>query len=353
MSHNRELPDTPATAVRRFGNSKFRAAISSKQGEVRTEFLQPAQTLPLVFRSIKPGQSLVAWARDNRNLIDSQLSKHGAILFRNFQVGAAREFEQFIAATSAQLLAYHERSSPRSQVSGNIYTSTDYPPTQSIFLHNENSYQQSWPMRIFFFCSIAPQRGGETPIADVRKVLARISPQTRERFVRQRWMYVRNFGDGAGLPWQVVFQTEDRAAVEAHCRKNCIGFEWKDGNRLRTHAVRPVIEQHPGTGELVWFNHATFFHVTTLDPKISNLLLAEFSADELPTNTFYGDGTDIEPAVLEELRTAYREETTTFQWQQGDVLMLDNMLVAHGRAPFAGPREILVGMADPMSRSDG
>ena len=163
-------------------------------------------------------------------------------------------------------------------------------------------------------------------------------------------MYVRNFGDGFGLGWQTVFQTEDKGAVEEHCRKSGIEVEWKESNRLRTRAVRPALTKHPRTGELLWFNHATFLHVSTLAPEIQSELLAEFDEQDLPSNTYYGDGTTIEPEVLDHLRALYDRHTVRFPWQQGDVLVLDNMVVAHGRAPYQGERKILVGMSEPTSR---
>ncbi|HEX8119522.1 MAG TPA: TauD/TfdA family dioxygenase, partial [Pyrinomonadaceae bacterium] len=220
-------------------------------------------------------------------------------------------------------------------------------------LHNENSYQQSWPMKLFFYCSVAAPQGGETPIADVRRVYERLSPALRQRFAEKGWMYVRNFGEHFGLPWQTVFQTSDRAQVEDYCRANGIAVEWRDGDRLKTRAVRPAVAAHPRTGETVWFNHATFFHVTTLAPTVREVFLSTFKEEDLPTNTYYGDGTPIEEAALEELRGAYGEETVTFPWREGDILLLDNMLAAHGRAPYSGPREILVGMTEPVSRAQG
>ena len=76
---------------------------------------------------------------------------------------------------------------------------------------------------------------------------------------------------------------------------------------------------------------------------------SQFTEEDLPNNTYYGDGSPIEPSVLDEIRDAYLKETVVFPWLKGDLLMLDNMLVAHGRAPFTEPRKILVGMADPYS----
>src|ERR1043165_3993321 len=113
--------------------------------------------------------------------------------------------------------------------------------------------------------------------------------------------------------------------------------------------VRPVVATHPITNENVWFNHAAFFHVSTLEPAVREALLANFAADELPYNTYYGDGSTIEATVLEEISRAYREEAVYFPWEKGDVLMLDNMLTAHGRASFVGPRKILAAMSEPHS----
>lgn len=83
-----------------------------------------------------------------------------------------------------------------------------------------------------------------------------------------------------------------------------------------------------------------------------DVFLATIKEEDLPTNTYYGDGSPIEPETLDELRRIYEEETVAFPWQEGDILMLDNMRAAHGRAPYVGPRKILVGMTEPFSRTD-
>lgn len=320
----------------------------SKGNFVRAECFQPDASLPLVVQPLVNGIDPATWASTNRSWIEQKLSLHGGVLFRNFNITSVELFRRFVLGVAGKdPLAYSERSSPRVAVGDNIYTSTDYPAAQSIFLHNENSYQQSWPMNIFFYCATPAREGGETPIADCRRVYEHISPGVRERFIERKWMYVRNFGDGFGLPWQTVFQTNERRIVEEHCRENGIQVEWRSGNRLRISAVRNAMTPHPRTGEPIWFNHATFFHVTTLAPSVRDALLADYADSDLPTNSFYGDGSPIEPEVLDHLREAYRRETVVFPWQADDVLLLDNMLVAHGRAPYAGERKVLVGMAHP------
>jgi alpha-ketoglutarate-dependent taurine dioxygenase len=284
-----------------------------------------------------------------RGEIERLLLRHGAILFRGFEMNAEAQFQHFIEIVGGELLPYIERSSPRTQVHGNIYTSTDHPPDQSIFLHCENSYQKSWPRKIFFYCHVAPQQGGETPIADTRRILKRISPAVRDGFERLGVMYVRNFGSGLGLSWQSVFQTEDRDIVERYCREAGIECVWRGPDKLMTRHVRSAIRQHPVTGEDLWFNHAVFFHISTLAPEAQVAIRSVLAENEFPNNTFYGDGRPIGNEVLEHLRSAYANETVCFPWVRGDILMLDNMLAAHGRRPFSGARKVLVGMTDPFS----
>ena len=155
---------------------------------VKTEYLRPGQSLPLVIQPQVKGVNPITWAATHKAYIEANLLTHGALLFRNFGMKTATEFEQFSKVVCGELLEYNERSSPRRQVHGNVYTSTDYPASESIFLHNENSYQQTWPMRILFFCQTAPQSGGETPIADCRKIYQRLNAKLRERFIDRKWM---------------------------------------------------------------------------------------------------------------------------------------------------------------------
>src|SRR5579871_2478134 len=293
---------------------------------------------------------LHTWTQQNSALLKSLMETHGAVLLRGFNVDSVDSFNQFVLTLCPRMLDYKERSSPRHKVQDNIYTSTDYPAHQSIFFHNENSYQHTWPMKIFFFCHIPAAQGGETPIADVRRIYHRLAPSTLRRFEEKRCMYVRNFDEALGLSWQEVFQTSDRGAVEEYCQANGITCEWKENNGLRTRAVRSAVAVHPKTGHQVWFNHVAFFHVSTLEPSVRDGLLATMPESDLPANSYYGDGSPIEPEVIEEICSAYREEAISFPWQKGDILAVDNMLMAHSRNPFAGERKVLVGMAEPHTQ---
>lgn len=344
--------DFEAPSLQKLPGTRRALISSAHQALVKSELLNADNPLPLVILPALAGVNLVEWAKLNRGFIEEKLLSHGAILFRGFNLTTADDFDKVLHSVTDDLLEYSERSSPRSEVGNRIYTSTDYPAAQSIFPHNEHSYSKRFPLNLFFFCVSPPESGGETPIADCRKILQRLSSPTKERFIEKKWMYVRNFNDGFGLSWQTVFQTDDKAKVEEYCRDFEIHVEWKEGNRLRTRQVRPAVATHPTTGDTVWFNHATFFHVSTIEASTRDALLTEFKEEDLPNNTYYGDGSKIEPQVLDELRDAYMRELVSFPWQQGDLLMIDNMLTAHSRAPYTGERKILVAMSASYSRSD-
>jgi len=276
------------------------------------------------------------------------LARHGALLLRGLNLRTTGDFETVARTISPRLIEYGERSSPRTRISRGIYTSTDHPPDQPIVLHNEQSYTLNWPMKIWFYCAQPAATGGRTPLADSRKILKRLRPEIVERFEQKQIMYVRNYNPGVGLSWREAFQTDDRAEVERYCAQEEIDVDWRDGDRLRTRQVRPAVRIHPDTGERVWFNHAMFFNLSSLEPAARETMLAVVDESEVPFNTFYGDGTPIEPAVMDEIRGAYDSETVKFDWQRGDLLLVDNMLAAHGRESFTGDRKVLVAMAEPF-----
>lgn len=309
--------------------------------------------LPMIIRPRQGGLELADWIGQNRGFLDENLLKTGAILFRGFGVDTLARFEGMVAVLCPNLMRYSEGATPRKSLKDKLYTSTEFPAEYSIALHNELSYVTTWPMRLFFSCAIAPAWRGETPIADVRNVYRRISPATRARFEKHGWMLIRNYGDGFSLPWQKVFHTDDKGDVEAYCAKNRIELEWKSGDRLRTRQVRPAARVHPVTGEVVWFNHIAFWHISSLEPRdLRDEFQRQMAPDELPYNTFYGDGSPIELPVAEELRDAYQQELRAFPWQVGDLIMIDNMLVAHGRSPYRGERRILAAMGDAYTPDD-
>ncbi|MFJ1792182.1 TauD/TfdA family dioxygenase [Kitasatospora griseola] len=305
------------------------------------------RTLPALVQADSPGTDLAAWLGRHHGLADDLAHRAGAVLFRGFAVTGPDAFRTVMDALSKDVLEYGERSSPRTEVSEGIYTSTEYPADQEILLHNEQSYTDNWPMRIVFCCKRPARSGGRTPLADSRRVLSALRPETVAAFEQRGVQYVRNYLPGISLSWQEAFQTDDPDQVASYCAAEGISVEWAEDGHLRTRQVRPAIHRHPVTGDRTWFNHAVFFHVTSLPEEVSQGLREALPEEDLPYNTYYGDGGVIEDEVLAELRAAYAAETTGFDWQRGDVLLVENMITAHAREPFEGPRRILAAMSDP------
>jgi alpha-ketoglutarate-dependent taurine dioxygenase len=317
----------------------------SQENLVRSGFLDEERQWPMLIEPEMEGVDLVGWALAHRDLIDSRLLEHGGILFRGFDLGGQEHFQRFAGEVFGDLLDYKERAAPRVEVSKGVYTSTEFPPDQWIPLHHEMSYSHNWPSRILFYCDQPAPDRGRTPIVRASRIRELLDPRLVERFAEKKVMYVRNYGEGVDMSWQDAFQTRDRAVVEEYCRKAEMTVEWRDGDRLRTRTVRPALIAHPRTGETIWFNHAHMFHHSNLPAEVREALLEQFREDELPRNAFYGDGSSIESSLLEEIRETYLRESLLFPWQKGDVLVLDNFLVAHGREPFSGPRRILVALS--------
>jgi alpha-ketoglutarate-dependent taurine dioxygenase len=327
-----------------------RKSINLQSDELaKLSVLDTEKNFPVVVQPAIEGLNLISWAQENSALLEAKLSEHGALLFRNFSVNSTDDFQSFIRSVSGQLLEYTYRSTPRTQVSGRVYTSTEYPADMSIPMHNENSYSRNWAMKLFFLCVTAAEEQGETPIADSRRMYEKIDAEIKTRFIEKKVMYVRNYGSDIDLPWQNVFQTSSKTEVEDFCRKSDIRFEWLGGDRLRTRQICQSVAQHPLTGEMVWFNQANLFHFSSLPTEVQNALLSNFGEDNLPRNAYFGDGERIEPAVIKHINEVYEQESVAFPWQKGDVLMLDNMLIAHGRNPFKGARKIVVAMSQPFN----
>ncbi|SFQ68628.1 TauD/TfdA family dioxygenase [Amycolatopsis rubida] len=327
-----------------------RRAPSGPGGGVRPIGPPDGATLPARVLAGEAGTDLGRWASGAEDTVRAWLDVHGAVLFRGFGV-RLEGFGAVLRALAGTPSPYRERSSPRTELGDRIYTATDHPADQPILLHNENSYQREFPRRLVFCCLRAADGGGATPLADTRRVLARIRPEVLAGFARRGVRYVRNYGTGLGLSWQEAFQTRQRTQAERHCREQGIDFEWGAGDRLRTSQVRPAVAVHPGTGERVWFNHAVFFHASSLPGEVGAEIRKQVAEADLPANAYYGDGAPIPAEVMDELRAAYAAELVATPWQRGDVLVVDNLLAAHGREPYTGAREVAVGMAGPLSWS--
>jgi alpha-ketoglutarate-dependent taurine dioxygenase len=336
--------------LNQFRKTRRRAVDLSQLRTIKTEFLEPNITLPLVITPDAEEVDLAEWARTNQEFIDAQLLKHGALLFRGFSVSSAAEFEEFAKSTCSDLFGDYG-DLPREEEGGKVYASTPYPPEERILFHNESSHMHRWPMLIWFYCVKAAERGGETPIVDCRQVYQHLDPGIRDRFEREGLMYVRNFTDKLDVSWQNFFQTDERAEVEEYCRRAAIDFEWTE-NGLRIRQLSPAVVAHPQTGEMVFFNQIQLHHISCLPATVQDSLRSMLDEKDFPRNVYYGDGSPIEDSTVEAVKSLYDRLAIGFRWQERDVLMLNNMLVAHSRNAFSGARKIVVALGSMVNQRE-
>ncbi len=296
-----------------------------------------------VAEALSGGADPGTWLAEHADEAQAAIDRHGALLLRGFSCDE-RSLAQVVERASGELFEYSYRSTPRSSVAGRVYTSTEYPSDQTIPLHNEMSYADRWPRRLWFLCLTPAATGGATPVADSHAVYGRIPAGTRARFERLGVEYRRRFGPHLDLPWQEAFQTTDRAAVDAECRRQGMRHEWLDGERLVTSVVRPATLAHHGVP--VWFNQAHLFHRSALAGEVRDALVAAVGEDGLPRDAFFGDGTPIADEDIAAIGDAYAQGTIDVDWRAGDLLVVDNEAMAHGRRPFTGTRRVVVAMSE-------
>ena len=311
----------------------------------------PFDELPLIVEpadlQTDSAAGLTRFMSDHSDWMNGMLHQHGGVLFRGFSVREVEEFQLVSQGAVPHLKPYVEGQSPRTKIADNVYTSTEFPPQYRITLHNELSYANSPPTRIVFHGHIQPVDRGETPIVDCRRVYRAMDADLRDRFEQLGVKYVKNMHGGTrglGKSWMDHFETDDRSVVETYLKENDITFEWTENGTLQTWAIRPGVQRHPVTGEMHWFNQANLWHISNLDERHRRPLLERCGIDNLPTHAYYGDGSPIEESDLDRVRQVLWDESVMFPWLQGDVLVLDNYLVAHGRNAYTGPRKILVAM---------
>lgn len=273
------------------------------------------------------------------------LARHGGLLLRGFAVTEAA-LPDLLPELLPERLAYVHGNTPRTKVGAGLYTSTEYPPEYAISMHNELSYAASWPARLLFCCVQPAATGGATPLLDSAAWLAALDPALREEF-RSGLCYRQYLhgGRGLGKSWQATFETEDRDEVDRLLGAAGTEWEWTSGGALRTRAVRPAIVEHPVTGAELWFNQADQWHPATLGEETMRELAAIVPADELPQSVTFADGRPIPDAYVTEIRDLGLKLALDVAWREHDLLLIDNMAVAHGRRPFTGRRRVLVSMS--------
>ncbi|MEU3712681.1 TauD/TfdA family dioxygenase [Streptomyces catenulae] len=310
------------------------------------------EIFPPLLRCEAPDLDTVEWAGRHRPALDTLLLTHGAVVLRGFGVTGHDAFEA-LAASLVTALYGDYGDLPHEKDADRVYRSTPYPARQSILFHHESAHLPQWPSRQFFCCLQPAAGGGATPIVDGRKVWQALTEEERTRFEKRGIRYVRNFIPGLDVGWEQMFGTDDRRTVEERCRAQGVSCEWLPDGVLRTVQDAPAVVRHPVTGEQVFFNQLFLHHPACLESADREVMRSLFGDDETayPRSASFGDGSPIGDATVDRLRSLYDSLAQRFVWERGDVAIIDNMLVSHGRDPFEGDRKIIVAMGDMVSRA--
>jgi alpha-ketoglutarate-dependent taurine dioxygenase len=302
---------------------------------------------PYSYEASASADDFFAWADANKQDIETQLRAFGAVLFRGFQLTRQSVFDKLLGVFCRQVITGYGDLPPE-EGTDRVYRSTPYPADTPILFHNESSHMSSWPTRQFFGCVTASPVGGETPLVDCRRIYQRIPTDIREHFREKGLLYVRRFIAGIDVPWQAFFKTQSKQEVESSCQRRGWRCEWSARETLTVLQPSQAVARNPVTGEWSFFNQIMLHHPHYLSSEERETLEEILGPQGLPRSVSYGDGSPIQTSVLNMIHELYQAESRSFRWREGDVLMLDNMSVAHGRAAFSGPRKIIVGLGDPI-----
>ena len=302
---------------------------------------------PLVYASENSLSTLTQvhkWLGENKERLLEQLSRHGAILFRGLPVNSDSDFDSVIQSFGLKNFTYAESLSNavRRNRTERVFTANEAPASVSIFLHHEMAQTSVYPSKLFFYCEQAAISGGATPLCRSDILLQELTKQAPEFVAACLKLGVRysnvmpNIDDlesGQGRSWRSTLSTDDKSAAEDKLRKLGYQWEWLEQDSLRvTTAVLPAVRE-TDNGRQVFFNQ----------------LIAAFRGWKDTRNATeksirFGDDSAISTQAMAKAIHIGDELSFDIPWQSGDVALVDNFLVMHGRRPFEGQRRVLASL---------
>jgi len=309
--------------------------------------MHDGQPFPLVLSCQSGDVSLETaheWVRDSKSELDQKARQHGTVLFRDFPVHTDQDFDAFIRAFDYENFRYEESLSNAVRVNRTerVFTANEAPPDITICLHHEMAQTPVYPSRLFFFCEQAADRGGATPLCRSDVLFERIAEEFPDfaRDCETKGLKYSNvmppendFASGMGRSWQSTFRAETQEAAQQ--RMSELGYAWEwltDGCLRATTPVLPAVKEIE-PGRKVFFNQ----------------LIAAFhgwkDSRNDPTKAItFGDGTPLNPETVDRVAGIAEELTFDVPWQNGDVALVDNLVVMHGRRTFEGTRKVLASL---------
>jgi len=302
---------------------------------------------PLVLRCDAAGipiDDAAAWITSSRETLAAQLAAHGAVLFRGFPVANDRDFDAFVTAFGERNFPYAESLSNAVRVNRTerVFTANEAPPEVTIYLHHEMAQTPVYPGKLFFYCEQPADEGGETPLCRSDVLFEQLTaelPSFAKACEEKGLRYTNvmppeaDLASGMGRSWQSTLRADSREAAENRLANLGYTWEWLDDGSLRaTTPVLPAVKQLP-SGRKSFFNQ----------------LIAAFrgwkDARNDPSKSItLGDGSPLDTGAA--LRAAEMAEALSFNvpWQAGDVALVDNTMVMHGRRTFRGTRRVLASL---------
>ena len=288
-------------------------------------------------------EETLKWLKKTTVELENLLLKHGAILFRGFHVETAKDFDNFVKSFSFSPLPYVGGAAPRTQVVGDVFTANEAPPDALIPFHHEMAQVPNYPHVLFFYCSTAPPEGGQTPLVISNLVYQKMK-ETEPEFVAKvedlGVKYTRVLPNGndptspIGRGWQSTYGTDDKKTAEKQALELVDTIEWLPDGCLRTVTkVLPAVRLDDRTGNKTWFNSIIAVYRGWKDSRNSP-----------ETSITFGDGSPMPSDVMDNLENILNDLAIDFTWTEGDVVMIDNRQVLHGRRTFKPPRRILASL---------
>ena len=311
-----------------------------------TGFFEKNRKLPLIVEPIVktlPLSEQLKGLQEEKEWLRHQLTRFGAFLLRGFPTSTTDDFQAVLEGLEVAMMPYVGGVGLRGEpVQSLIYKSTNFPAHLDLHVHNEAMYHNDYPRTIIFYCLLPSSTGGATPLADSRKVYEKVRPDIRQQFEEKQVTYIRYLPKEKGkflVGWPEIFKNAEE--VDTHCKKNGIAYQWLHDEILELSQVMPAILPHRYSCEPCWVNQATIFH-QSFWYRYMGVIEPGLADEYYPTNVAYGDGTPIDEEDIKHIEQCWASEYRSFPWQQGDILFVDNELVAHGRYAFTGQREVQV-----------
>ncbi len=292
------------------------------------------------------------WVKARRGELVTSLRAEGALLFRGFPLETAEDFDAWVGAFDLGTFSYRDSLSNavRVDLTERVFTANEAPPEATIRLHHELAQTPAHPRDLFFFCETPAAHGGATALCR--------SDQVYEA-VAQRFPDFAGAAETHGFQYRTVMPPEDDPA-------SALGRSWRG-----TLSVTSRAEAEAKLAQLgytwIWQDQDCLDATTPRLPAVLKLeggksekagptkgVRRAFFNQLVATRSWKDDRNDPEHAVRLgngdsiplDLRDAVAEETERLDldlnWQKGDVAILDNHLVMHGRRPFEGRRRVLV-----------